>query len=111
MTSLMNLPQEIQNKIGMFNCHHKPQMKIVLEELIKINFPEKTDEYWIAKHRNIMINSKLDINYAVYCGYCGNHKSLYLIDTMYCGSICRYEHDKELYELLYDEESYYDDYE
>ena len=111
---LMNLPQEIQNKIGMFNCDHKPMMKIVLEELIRMNFPEKTKEYWVAKQEIIIINAKLDIQYAVFCGYCCNHKPLYLIDTMYCGNQCSDEHEKEIYEAYYDDCDYddcdYDDF-
>jgi hypothetical protein len=59
---LSHLPNEIQNNIYMFNCEHKPQMKIVLEELMRLKFPEKTNK---DRHKTIMKKAEFELKFTV----------------------------------------------
>jgi hypothetical protein len=107
---VLTLPKEIQDKIGMFNHEHRHMMKAVLKDMIYTKFPTQTKEYWISKLKSIVRHEHDSIRYALYCGYCLEDKSIYLINTTYCGEKCRMDHDRELYEEAYNELSDYYDY-
>ena len=103
---LMNIPKEIQNRIGMFNCEHRPQMKMVLKEMIRVYFPKKTNEYWIAQHKIMIQNSQIVIKYALQCCYCDGPKDLYVLNSVYCSNHCCHQHSKEMYEELFEDNDY-----
>ena len=70
MSSYSRLPDEIKDMIGMFNIVHRPQMKIILNELMVLHFPENTDQYWIHRHRMAMNQVSSEMILIMFCYVC-----------------------------------------
>jgi hypothetical protein len=84
--TLLNLPQELQNMIDMFNVEHRPQMKRVLEEMMWKEFPQKTLEMWHTVYRETMNR----IPQALSCDLCCKRMNFYRIRSGYCSDRCVY---------------------
>jgi hypothetical protein len=81
MISYPRFPKEIQDKIAMYNYAHKPQMKVVLREMMYVWFPKKSVDYWKDQHSIIMMY----LIKASYCNYCEGPKMfVYFINMKYC---------------------------
>jgi hypothetical protein len=84
--STIGIPKEIQDKISMYNCEHRPQMKIVLKELMITRFPRNTKEHWFELYCTIVH----PIPFSFICDRCCNKKRVYRINSEYCSDRCEY---------------------
>ena len=85
-SSLFKFPKEIKDKISMYNCEHKPQMKSVLTELMITRFPRNTKEYWFEMYRSIVH----PIPFIFICDKCCNKIRINRINSGYCCDRCEF---------------------
>ena len=72
---ISKLPKEIQDAIYMFNCEHRPMMKLICEDLKPIECYNLCGNY-VSKYKAI-------------------YRSILLDDCYYCRYECAYEDEKD----------------
>jgi hypothetical protein len=102
---LINLPKEIMDIIHSYNYNHRPQLRIVFDEMNMIYFPMKSREYWRAMYKE----SVLPIPFILNCDCCGVIKKPRRVNHYYCSDACQiidereYESDPSIHGSDYDD--------
>jgi len=80
---LLLLPRELQNLIGEFNVEHRPQMQLVINELLEKHNNRIITEYFCRNCGDANINT----NYTSYIFWC---------KYIFCGLFCQYSGERSI---------------